>query len=467
MNRNLQKFIEIAATIIPAIGALAKDDKSENIANDIAAVLKAVAKQDEPDAIETIVADDPEVKAELEIRLAEIANRQEEAENRIVEEQRRAELEKAQREYQKKDQEHQHELERVAKDLESTEAARAHAQQASLSDKWWVAGINPLLSILITVAFLGFVYLIAKFPISGEATVSVDGAISEPVILTKAAGDSPPDAETNIPVDDENDLAAAEREAAAPAESPDQTPVVAQGEKTRIDQNGQTKSSNKEVFYVAFGALATAFVTVIGFHFGSSSGSKRKSELQRLYGTRGTVTQGVPPVGSPPISVGPARPNRRRQSEGVNKETHPFEAFWMKNLPHVEHFNWRELLFKGASNKRYKSNTDPSEDLYKNVIPLVEVLDKIRKEIGEPIQLISIYRSPKYNRDIGGASFSRHMHFDAADFKVLGPNAGNTGDWSDIARKLRDKGEFTGGIGIYGSFVHIDTRGKKADWDKR
>ncbi|WP_299955731.1 phage tail tip lysozyme [uncultured Roseobacter sp.] len=36
---------------------------------------------------------------------------------------------------------------------------------------------------------------------------------------------------------------------------------------------------NEEVFYTAIGTLATAFATVIGFHFGSSAGSKKKDEL--------------------------------------------------------------------------------------------------------------------------------------------------------------------------------------------
>lgn len=36
---------------------------------------------------------------------------------------------------------------------------------------------------------------------------------------------------------------------------------------------------NKDIFNVALGALATAFATIIGFHFGSSSGSKQKDRI--------------------------------------------------------------------------------------------------------------------------------------------------------------------------------------------
>ena len=41
----------------------------------------------------------------------------------------------------------------------------------------------------------------------------------------------------------------------------------------------QDSLQNPEIFYTAIGTLATAFATIIGFHFGSSSGSKQKDEM--------------------------------------------------------------------------------------------------------------------------------------------------------------------------------------------
>ena len=35
---------------------------------------------------------------------------------------------------------------------------------------------------------------------------------------------------------------------------------------------------------------------------------------------------------------------------------------------------------------------------------------------------------------------------------------------ASVARYLRSKRKFSGGIGTYNSFVHIDTRGYNADW---
>jgi len=218
-----------------------------------------------------------------------------------------------------------------------------------------------------------------------------------------------------------------------------------------------------EVFYVAFGALATAFATVVGFHFGSSSGSKRKTQFQFLYGPGGQPRTPHSP-GSSHVPV----PTSRRPEEATQEgTTHPFEAFWVKNLSHIEHFDWEELLYKGASNERFFSNTDPAPQLYENVVPLVNTLEKIRKGFGTPVELVSIYRSPAYNRDVGGANNSRHMKFDAADFRVVGTGTGNSEKWASVAKKLRGRGEFSGGIGIYNSFVHVDTRGSNRDWDMR
>ena len=37
------------------------------------------------------------------------------------------------------------------------------------------------------------------------------------------------------------------------------------------------KTQDNQVFNIALGAFATAFATVIGFHFGSSSGSRKRT----------------------------------------------------------------------------------------------------------------------------------------------------------------------------------------------
>lgn len=157
-------------------------------------------------------------------------------------------------------------------------------------------------------------------------------------------------------------------------------------------------------------------------------------------------------------------PNEILADTSVNSG-HTFEVFWQQNLSDIQHFSWKELLFKGASNATHGNNTDPPQNVYSKVVPLVRVLDEIRSRIGGPVRLLSVYRSPAYNSAVGGVSGSRHMEFDAADLQATEPGFGSSLDWFRIAKDLRNEGLFQGGIGLYESFIHVDTRGVNATWD--
>lgn len=455
MSKFTSALLNIAADIIPALGALAKADSSGKLADEIVDVIKSVAKSDDASKVKALVEQDPAVQAELEKQLAELALRKQEEENKALEAQNRLELEKAQKSLEDRQQQHEQELELAEKQLANTEAARRHALEAAKTERWWVSGINPLLSIIITFAFLGFIYLIAKIPLNEPAP----DASQTPSATVAENAEPRPNADERQPANAETDSAATTEPATSGQADTDAstTPDGDTSDKARVD--------NRDVFYVAFGALATAFATVIGFHFGSSSGSKRKTQLQRIYGVGGRAAPVASADAAPSQSVAAGSVAARETASGA--ASHPFEAFWLKNLSHIEHFNWKELLFKGASHARFKSNSDPDPSLYPNVVPLVNLLEKIRQEVGAPVRLLSIYRSPDYNRDVGGAASSRHMQFDAADFEVLGGDAGNSDRWYKIAKSLRDKGEFKGGIGVYKTFVHVDTRGSNAFWDSR
>ena len=69
---------------------------------------------------------------------------------------------------------------------------------------------------------------------------------------------------------------------------------------------------------------------------------------------------------------------------------------------------------------RCKDGTDVPEDLMENVEELARNLQVLRERIGKAIIVISGYRSPKYNRRIGGARKSQHMKAKAADIIVPG-----------------------------------------------
>lgn len=107
-------------------------------------------------------------------------------------------------------------------------------------------------------------------------------------------------------------------------------------------------------------------------------------------------------------------------------------------------------------------NSIPPKKMWKQIGPTLKVIDQLSNSIGLPIkEIISAYRSPEYNKAVHGNRGSYHMTNQAIDVVF------NKSAWrvAKAARDLRDKNKtFEGGIGTYRGFVHIDTRGKNADW---
>lgn len=92
---------------------------------------------------------------------------------------------------------------------------------------------------------------------------------------------------------------------------------------------------------------------------------------------------------------------------------------------------------------------------------LIGVLQTVERYYGRPVVVTSGYRSPKYNRRVGGASGSRHTACDAADIQVEGVSK-----WQ-LAQYLRSM-PGRGGVGTYcyTESVHIDI-GNARDWNWR
>lgn len=90
---------------------------------------------------------------------------------------------------------------------------------------------------------------------------------------------------------------------------------------------------------------------------------------------------------------------------------------------------------------------------------LVEVLQKIRTHFGKAVNINSAYRTPTYNKKVGGATYSQHLYGTAADIRINGVAS------KDIAAYAETLLSGTGGIGIYGNFVHVDVRKEKARWN--
>lgn len=106
--------------------------------------------------------------------------------------------------------------------------------------------------------------------------------------------------------------------------------------------------------------------------------------------------------------------------------------------------------------------TPVPDSLECNVIVLAHNLQILRDYLGEPVRLNSGYRTPAYNKKIGGAPKSQHIQAKAADITVKSKTPKQL---AAIIEKLISQGEMKqGGIGIYPGWVHYDIRGTKARW---
>jgi len=110
--------------------------------------------------------------------------------------------------------------------------------------------------------------------------------------------------------------------------------------------------------------------------------------------------------------------------------------------------------------------TDGSEmplEVFNNVIEVAENLEVLRAHFNTPVNINSAYRSPVYNRSVGGAVNSQHLSGKAADVVMDGIPPSEVADAIEF---LIDCGLMKeGALGRYDTFTHYDIRGTKARWD--
>lgn len=109
-----------------------------------------------------------------------------------------------------------------------------------------------------------------------------------------------------------------------------------------------------------------------------------------------------------------------------------------------EHFSAWEFRCKDGS----EHPIDPN---------LVGMLELVRSHFGRPVMIVSGYRSPEYNRKVGGATNSYHTKGMAADIQIDGIDPQQVHGFCDLAFK-------TGGVGRYETFTHVDCRSYRARW---
>ncbi len=130
----------------------------------------------------------------------------------------------------------------------------------------------------------------------------------------------------------------------------------------------------------------------------------------------------------------------------------------------MKHFQPEEVTIQGRRKKNFVRNSLPPENKWEAIVPTLWIADLARRQLGFSLTITSAYRSPDYNKAVGGAVRSQHLANTALD---LIPSKGRVEQLYDQLIAMRKGGAFKGGVGIYDSFVHVDTRGKNATWGKR
>lgn len=112
------------------------------------------------------------------------------------------------------------------------------------------------------------------------------------------------------------------------------------------------------------------------------------------------------------------------------------------------HFKLKEFMCRGV------------KDLVVLNKDMVEIAEKLRKWVGEPIRINSAYRSPSYNKSIGGFQFSRHQNCEAIDVNI---NPANIKDKKAFEEYLWSVGVKEVGYYWDSGFVHLGLKSTGAD----
>lgn len=91
---------------------------------------------------------------------------------------------------------------------------------------------------------------------------------------------------------------------------------------------------------------------------------------------------------------------------------------------------------------------------------LLEIVENVRAHFNKPTTITSGCRCEKHNKSVGGASGSFHTIGKACDLKVKDT------DPLEVYKFIDNKYPNTFGLGLYNSWVHVDSRTNKARWNK-
>lgn len=123
-------------------------------------------------------------------------------------------------------------------------------------------------------------------------------------------------------------------------------------------------------------------------------------------------------------------------------------------------------LSKNFNLSEFESNDGATTPLnaIENLKRLAKSLQELRNFLDCTIYINSGYRSPDWNRSVGGAKHSQHVLGTAADLRT---NEFTPKQLYKVIDELIMTGWMDeGGLGLYDTFVHYDIRGERVRWDK-
>lgn len=122
----------------------------------------------------------------------------------------------------------------------------------------------------------------------------------------------------------------------------------------------------------------------------------------------------------------------------------------------------QQVIAAHAKQKGTVWNRLPPKQWWTRMGYTLRVVDRVAVYMNMPVdEIVSAYRCPVYNAHCEGAKAgSWHQANVAVDVKFPVRASVVTA----TARDLRDRGLFKGGVGGYGTFTHIDTRGTNVNW---
>ena len=138
-------------------------------------------------------------------------------------------------------------------------------------------------------------------------------------------------------------------------------------------------------------------------------------------------------------------------------------AFTPGDLPFL---NWRTTvqITKNFNSSEFDCRDGSETPLeYRSHIETLAVqLQQLRAIWDLPIKIVSGWRSESYNESVDGAPRSQHLVGRAADIQVPGIPPGEVAAAID---NFMTQGKWVmGGLGLYATFVHFDTRGTRKRW---